>query len=158
MTGQSLDPAPLTSGREPLRRPASIVVSMLLLASWWAYTVAVDVVLLAEVGGAGNWLALACCTAALAAVLRGLWHGSPTAWRVVHRFAAPVAVAFLVGAGIMLVFGPRLGSLITTPVAPAHLAAATGGLLAVLALLVSGLLVRTAPARAWCGRRPRPVR
>lgn len=86
-------------------------------------------------------------------MLRGLWHGGPTAWRVVRGFAAPVAVAFLVAAGIMLLFGPRLGSLITTPVDPALIATAAGGLLAVLALSVSGLLVRTASARAWCGDR-----
>ncbi|MDT0533255.1 hypothetical protein RM555_30130 [Micromonospora sp. DSM 115977] len=153
MTDEPSEPGALPAGRESMRRPPSIVVSMVLLASWWAYTLAVVVALLGEVGGAGNWLALACCTAAAAAVLRGLWHGGPTAWRVVHGFAAPVAVAFLVGAGIMLLFGPRLGSLITPPVDPALIATAAGGLLAVLALLASGLLVRTAPARAWCGGR-----
>ncbi|KAB1158759.1 hypothetical protein F6X68_10245 [Micromonospora sp. AMSO12t] len=153
MTDEPLESGPLPAGREPMRRPSSIVISMVLLALWWAYTIVVAVTLLGAVGGAGNWLALACCTAAAAAVLRGLWHGGPTAWRVVHGFAAPVAVAFLVGAGIMLLFGPRLGSLITPPVDLAFVAATAGGLLAVLALLVSGLLVRTAPARAWCGRR-----
>ncbi|MGC4788747.1 hypothetical protein ACLQ22_13070 [Micromonospora sp. DT178] len=153
MTDEALEPGLPPAGREPMRRPPSIVISMVLLALWWAYTIVVAVALLGAVGGAGNWLALACCTAAAAAVLRGLWHGGPTAWRVVHGFAAPVAVAFLVGAGIMLLFGPRLGSLITPPVDPAFVATTAGGLLAVLALLVSGLLVRTAPARAWCGRR-----
>ncbi|BCL13129.1 hypothetical protein [Micromonospora sagamiensis] len=150
MTGEPSRPRLSAGGRGPLRRPTSIVASMLLLASWWAYMFAVNVVLLAEAGGAGQWLALAGCTVAVVLVLRGLWRGGPTAWRVVHRFAAPVALAFLGGIGAMLVFGPRLGALITTPVAPATIAAMAGGLLAVLALLVSGLLVRTAPARAWC--------
>ncbi|MEW2377578.1 hypothetical protein AB0883_15970 [Micromonospora sp. NPDC047812] len=153
MTDEPLAPGLLPAGRAPMRRPPSIVISMVLLALWWAYTIVVAVGLPGAVGGAGNWLALACCTAAAAAVLRGLWHGGPTAWRVVHGFAAPVAVAFLVGAGIMLLFGPRPGALVTPPVDPAFVAATTGGLLAVLALLVSGLLVRTAPAHAWCGRR-----
>ncbi|MEU7934990.1 hypothetical protein [Micromonospora echinofusca] len=153
MIDEPLDPGALPNGREPLRRPPAIVVSTLLLAFWWAYTLAVDVALLGEVGGVGNWVALVCCTGAVAVVLRGLWRGGPTAWRVVHRFAAPVALAFLTGAGIMLLFGPRLGSLITAPVDPALIAALAGGLLAVLALAASGLLVRTSPARAWCGRR-----
>ncbi|WP_433386792.1 hypothetical protein [Micromonospora sp. KLBMP9576] len=151
MTNEPPD-RPQPAGRGPTRRPASIVVSVSLLALWWAYALAVDIVLLGAVGGAGNWLALACCTVAAVAVLRGLWHGGPLAWRVVHRFAAPVAVAVLGGAGIMLLLGPSPGSLITPPVDPAFVAAAAGGLLTVLALLVSGLLVRTAPARAWCGR------
>jgi hypothetical protein len=152
MINKPPDPGRLTAGREPLRRPAGIVMSTVLIAVWWAYALAVDVALLAEVGGAGNWLALGCCTVAIGAVLRGLWHGGPLAWRVVHRFAVPVAAAFLVGAGIMLVLGPNLGSLVTTPADPALIAAAGGGLLAVPALLASGLLVRTASARAWCGQ------
>lgn len=78
---------------------------------------------------------------------------------MVQRFAAPVAVAVLAGVVSMLLFGPRLGSVITTPIDPTFIAAIAGAVLAVLALLVSGLLVRTAPARAWCDRpAPRPVR
>ncbi|MGC4895630.1 hypothetical protein [Micromonospora sp. DT31] len=162
MTDERVEPGPLASGREPLRRPSSVVGAVLLLAFWWAYTLAVDVALLAEVGGAGNWLALAGCTVAVVAVLRGLWHGSPTAWWVVHGFAVSFALAFLVGAGVMLLVGPRLGSLITTPLAPVFVVAIAGGLLAVLAPLAGGILVRTAPARVWCGRpstrRPARVR
>ncbi|SCG18807.1 hypothetical protein GA0070610_5158 [Micromonospora echinofusca] len=157
MTDEPLGPGPPTMGREPSPRPSSIVASILLLAFWLAYTVAVNTVLLADVGGTGNWLTMVCCTVVAAAVLRGLWRGSPTAWWVVHRFAAPVAAAFPVGLGIMLLFGPRLGSLVTPPIDPAFIAATAGAVLAVLALLVSGLLVRTAPARAWCGR-PSPSR
>ena len=152
MTNKPSGAGPLTAGREPLRRPSSIVASMVLIGFWWVYMLAVDVALLAEVGGAGNWFALACCTVAVAAVLRGLWHGGPTAVRVVRRFAVPVAVAFLAGAGTMLVLGPRLESLVTTPVDAVVVVTMAGGLLAVLALLVSGLLVRTGSARAWCGR------
>ncbi|MEH1098795.1 hypothetical protein [Micromonospora sp. CPCC 205561] len=153
MTDEPSSPGPLTAGPEPLRRPASIVGSMLLLAFWWAYLLAVDVALLAEVGGAGNWLALAGCTVAVVVVLRGLWRGGQTAWRVVHRFAAPVAVTFLAGAASVLLLGPHLGSLVTTPVEPAVVVALAGGALAVLALLAGGLLVRTRSARAWCVRR-----
>jgi hypothetical protein len=39
---------------------------MSLLAVWRAYTFAVDVALLAHVGGAGNWIALAVGTVAVA--------------------------------------------------------------------------------------------
>ncbi|MGC4805604.1 hypothetical protein [Micromonospora sp. DT233] len=141
-----------TAVRRPLRRPASIVATVLLLACWWAYLLAVDVTLLAGVGGVGNWIALAGCTVAVVAVLRGLWHGGPLAWRVVRALAAPVALAVLAGIGGMLLYGPSPASLISAPVAPAGIAAVVGGLLAVLALLGGGLLVRTASARTWCGR------
>ncbi|KOX03220.1 hypothetical protein ACWD6L_02885 [Micromonospora profundi] len=142
----------LPTVRRPLRRPPSIVASMSLLAFWWAYTIAVDVALLAHVGGAGNWLALAACTVAVAAVLRGLWSGGPTAWRVMHWFAAPVAAALLLGIGNLLRVGPLSGALRSGELDPGIAAAMACGLLALLALLAGGLLVRTSSARAWCGR------
>ncbi|WCN79456.1 hypothetical protein [Micromonospora sp. LH3U1] len=125
---------------------------MSLLAFWWAYMLAVDVALLAEVGGAGNWLTLAGCTVAVAAVLRGLWYGGPTAWRVMHWFAAPIAAALLLGIGNLLRVGPLPDALRSGEIDPAIAAAMGCGLLALLALLTGGLLVRTAAARAWCGR------
>jgi hypothetical protein len=142
----------MTVRREPPRRPRSIIASMALLAFWWANTVAVNVALLADVGGVGNWLALAGCTVAVAAVLRGLWYGGPTAWRVMHWFAAPVAAALLLGIGSLLLTGGAPGTLRPAEIGPSLAAALVCGLLALLALLAGGLLVRTRPARAWCGR------
>jgi hypothetical protein len=132
------------------RRPPSI--SVLLFAFWWVYVRAVDISLLAEVGDAGNWLALGACTVAVGVLLRGLRRGGPIAWRVAQQFAVGVRLAFLGGAATMRLFGPRLGSLIKPPVEPIAVVGIPGGLLAVLALLVSGLLLRTASARAWCSR------
>ncbi|MGA3541826.1 hypothetical protein ACK8GE_21335 [Micromonosporaceae bacterium DT194] len=149
MISESSHPVPSPTTRKLLRRPRSIVASTVLLALWWAYTLAVDVALLAEVGGAGNWLALAVCTVAVGAVLRGLWYGGSFAWRVMHWFAAPVAAAFLIGIGGLLFFGPLLEVLRSDETGLAIAAAMTCSL---SALLASGLLVRTRPARAWCGR------
>lgn len=148
MISKPLRPGPAATGR----RPPSIGASVLLFAFWWVYVLAVDIALLAEVGGTGNWLALGGCTVAVGVLLRGLRRGGPTAWRVAQRFAVGVGLAFLGGAGTMLLFGPRLGSLIAPPVEPVVVVGMLGGLLAVLALLVSGLRLRTASARAWCGR------
>jgi hypothetical protein len=148
MISEPLRPGPAATGR----RPPSISAGVLLFAFWWVYVLAVDIALLAEVGGVGNWLALGGCTVAVGVLLRGLRRGGPTAWQVAQRFAVGVGLAFLGGAGTMLLFGPRLGSLVTSPVEPAVLVGIAGGLLAVPALLLSGLLLRTASARAWCGR------
>ncbi|MFC7530019.1 hypothetical protein [Actinoplanes sp. GCM10030250] len=152
MTTDRLHHVALPADRKPPRRPLSIVASMSLLAFWWAYTLAVDVALLAESGGAGNWLALAGCTVAVVGVLRGLWYGGPTAWRVMRWFAAPVAAALLLAIAGLLLGGPLLSALRTIEIDPALAAAMACGPLALFALLASGLLVRTAPARAWCGR------
>lgn len=135
---------------EPPRRPRVIVASVSLLAVWWIYTLALDAALLADVGGAGNWIALAACTAAVAGVLRGLWRGGATARRVVQWFAAPVAIAFLGGIGSFLLIEPLPQAVRRSGTDPAVVAMLAGSLLAVLALLVSGLLVRTLAARAWC--------
>jgi len=145
------EPSP-TADRIPPRRPGSILASTSLLAFWWAFTLAVDVALLATTGGAGNWLALAGCTVAVAVLLRGLWYGGPTAWRVTHRFAAPVAAALLLGLGFLLLAGPPPGSLRPGTIEPATVVALGCSLPALLALLAAGLLVRTSSARAWCGR------
>jgi hypothetical protein len=148
MTSERLHPGPAATGR----RPSSISASVLLFACWWAYVLAADIALLAEVGGAGNWLALGGCTVAVGFLLRGLRRGGPAARRVAQRLALGVPLAFFGGAATMLLFGPRLGSLITSPVEPVVLLGILGALLALLALLASGLLLRTASARAWCER------
>jgi hypothetical protein len=127
-------------------RPPSLVVAVLLFAAFWAVSAGMAGLGVAHDprGRAGGVAGIAFWTAAFALVLWRVWRGGRTATVFLARIGMMLGIVFLLGTAaftVLLFTAPPGGS---TPKALAYLAPS---LLAGLALLAGGVLLRREVSR-----------